>query len=171
MEAWHDDLYGDFDALYRSMCTDDRERFAHPEKDIDRTMRLLVESRVPGPLSPNDFMSAELDPSLTGWPDVGDQARAESRDTYQSLQNGPALVEETTLTDLEDEISSTLMATKEAAKNERSFYHYDQQSRSLTRPQRHDNSGYQQRQLATNQIQPLGQMIQNDLTKYHRRFR
>lgn len=44
--------------------------------------------------------------------------RADSRDTYQSLRDpGPALVEEMTLTDLEDEISFTLMASREMQRN------------------------------------------------------
>lgn len=40
--------------------------------------------------------------------------RADSRNTNQSYQMGPALVEEMTLSDLEDEISSSLMATRES---------------------------------------------------------
>lgn len=41
---------------------------------------------------------------------ASEQTRADSRNTNQSYQNGPALVEEMTLSDLEDEISSSLMA-------------------------------------------------------------
>lgn len=52
--------------------------------------------------------------------DVGDQTRADSRNTNQSFQNGPALVDEMTLSDLEDEISSSLMATREARASYRS---------------------------------------------------
>lgn len=44
---------------------------------------------------------------------TSEQTRADSRNTNQSYQNGPALVEEMTLSDLEDEISLSLMDTKE----------------------------------------------------------
>lgn len=46
--------------------------------------------------------------------DFGEPSRADSCNTNQSFQNGPALVDEMTLSDLEDEISSSLMATREA---------------------------------------------------------
>lgn len=47
---------------------------------------------------------------------ASEQTRASSRNTNQSYvsQMGPALVEEMTLSDLEDEISSSLMASKES---------------------------------------------------------
>lgn len=41
---------------------------------------------------------------------ASEQTRADSRNTNQSYQIGPALVEEMTLSDLEEEISSSLMA-------------------------------------------------------------
>lgn len=48
---------------------------------------------------------------------ISPSGRADSRDTYQSWRDpGPALVEEMTLTDLEDEISFSLMASREMQK-------------------------------------------------------
>lgn len=48
--------------------------------------------------------------------------RADSRDTYQSFQLGPALIEETTLTDLEDEISSSLMMAELDETHQKGYY-------------------------------------------------
>lgn len=44
--------------------------------------------------------------------------RADSRETIQSYLLGPALVEEMTLSDLEDEICSTLMAAKSSCRSQ-----------------------------------------------------
>lgn len=61
---------------------------------------------------------------------TSEQTRADSRNTNQSFQNGPALVEEMTLSDLEDEISSSLIATREA----RSMYKSQQQRHRRANP-------------------------------------
>jgi len=53
---------------------------------------------------------------------ASEQTRADSRNTNQSFQMGPALVEEMTLSDLEDEISSSLMASRESDSFRRKYF-------------------------------------------------
>lgn len=71
--------------------------------------------------------SEQVSPSSLSVGDASEAqtTRADSRETNQSYQLGPALVEEMTLSDLEEEISSTLMATK-------SLYHSKQSKMNNT---------------------------------------
>lgn len=157
------------------------------QSHLDETMRLMIQSSVPGPRSPSDFnnninnnnRSSEIDnilfDSTTHDSEIGEHGRADSRDTYQSFQNGPALVEETTLTDLEDEINSTLLASKDAARQDHRRYlkdnsNGDQHSTCMLLGSGNDRDRYSNQQQAQNQNQLLSQMIRNDLTKYHENF-
>lgn len=88
-------------------------------------------SSIPSPRSPSDFgcLSKPLDGAHS--PTSG---RADSRDTYQSLRDvGPALVEEMTLTDLEDEISSSLIANEEAQRRAHGRHQKNDRNRSSKR--------------------------------------
>lgn len=69
----------------------------------------------------NHLTQPSLSPMLSTA--TSEQTRADSRNTNQSYQNGPALVEEMTLSDLEDEISLSLMDTK--AENQSRQYFSD----------------------------------------------
>lgn len=196
-EGWQDELYNDFDALYNSMCLDDRckvtktrdsyatqtqtqpNRASNVGSDsnaFDQTMRMLVGSCVPGPMSPSDFNAKPnndfepTDAAQSLWLESSDQTRADSRDTYQSIQNGPALVEEMTLTDLEDEISSTLMASKEAARIDKENKTTKQLLVKPTARPTSDSITASFVDRNQQQHQPLVQMIRNDLTEYQRRF-
>lgn len=78
----------------------------HNADDFRDTNRLVVSQPQVPPGSPMNLSVA-----------TSEQTRTDSRNTNQSYQNGPALVEEMTLSDLEDEISYSLMATKASSSN------------------------------------------------------
>lgn len=138
IESWQDDLYRDFDSLYTTLCSQSRLAPAPPplakagpagqlswSNEASFETRALADSLadVEEALRRAAAGSAELalvSPSSSLG--ASEQAtRADSRNTNQSLptDGGPALVEEMTLSDLEDEICSSLMATKDAERQRR----------------------------------------------------
>lgn len=105
---------------------------------------------------------------------TSEQTRADSRNTNQSYQNGPALVEEMTLSDLEDEISLSLMDTKES--QSRKYFSDGEQLTLRTRRSRNplpasvsrhvnnsnapNNSNFQTQANGSSAIRALNQMHQ-----------
>lgn len=82
----------------------------------------------------NNLPQPSLSPMLSTA--TSEQTRADSRNTNQSYQNGPALVEEMTLSDLEDEISSSLMVAKESSSQSRQYFSDGEQLMLRTRRSR-----------------------------------
>lgn len=113
IESWHEDLYTDFDQIYQSMSGKPVAASRNPTTD-----RHLDKSEMQSPM-----LSVA----------TSEQTRADSCNTVQSYQIGPALVEETTLSDLEEEISSSLMASKEAARWQQRFPSNHHRADSLER--------------------------------------
>ena len=140
---WQEDLYRDFESVYRSLCEQlpagARERqqqvaegdpvgwsavASREAERLDRSLAGLSEAAERHwPAHRPDGNLLEPPAGATRQQQVSPAAtseltRADSRNTNQSLQTsaGPALVEEMTLSDLEEEICSTLMAAREAAR-------------------------------------------------------
>lgn len=134
IESWQDDLYRDFDNVYSTLC----------RSNGPANMALGSPPPPPGWSSEATFETRALADSLVNVENALRQAtntpsnqtnnelverisqlttptRADSQNTNQSLatSNGPALVEEMTLSDLEDEICSALMANKDAERQKR----------------------------------------------------
>lgn len=139
VDCCQDDLYKEFDQIYTSLCSERRPKASQvrvtappttsvwaPEAAYEtRALReslLGVENALRGSkqmttTSNHTIEDASLGnpPSPTTSATTNTTNRADSRNTNQSIRElGPALVEEMTLSDLEDEICSTLMAAKEA---------------------------------------------------------
>lgn len=134
IESWQEDLYRDFDTVYRSLCEEHSAGLRPtatpaPGSDIwSREVQLeaagLRESLSGVEAALRRASGTALSPQLAPSPmlsvTTSEQTRADSRNTNQSLQ-GPALVEEMTLSDLEEEICSTLMAAKESDRQKKYF--------------------------------------------------
>lgn len=106
--------------------------------EVEQAHRMQVNQQSPNFLSSSQISPTEsstygrmrIQPSPLPSIAASEQTRASSRNTNQSYvsQLGPALVEEMTLSDLEDEISSSLMASKESSSkySSRRIAHPDQ---------------------------------------------
>lgn len=160
-----DDLYKDFDSIYKSLC-EHRPKIDSTEKqgqglgaewsaaaafetvalaeslaDVEEALRRAASLQVCQDNEPLALGSSGHQLVLAGRP-ASEAAsertaagapdglqRADSRNTNQSslLNGGPALVEEMTLSDLEEEICSTLMAAKDDERQRR----YAEQERAM----------------------------------------
>lgn len=139
IESWQEDLYTDFERLYTSLCAQRAPEPPPPSltlspappngysaEQVSFETRALAESladveealrKVAGGGGGTRAGAPSPSPSIAG----SERTLADSRNTSHSLvtNGGPALVEEMTLSDLEDEICSTLMAARDAERQRR----------------------------------------------------
>lgn len=120
-DLWQDDAFRDFDSVYKSMVVGERAESVSGVLGVARDnldslsslqMSPPADDSTYGKLAANGsspMCDLQVSPSVS-LAASSEQTRADSRNT-----NGPALVEEMTLSDLEEEISSSLFAAKEAS--------------------------------------------------------
>lgn len=159
-----DQVYRDFDEIYKTLSYPNNLQSGNsrvqvsPQQPYQRqeaNLRAYLTLGLPQEPPFRGLQSDQVSPSVAGSEAAG---RADSRDTYLSLQNGPALVEEMTLTDLEDEIGSSLVVTSNYRSRPRpvtsleyNYAHHNDQFYHHQRPDlrhHHQNPrtlGYQQR--------------------------
>lgn len=140
IDSWNDDIFKDFDIIYESMKnlkisgTNSAHKFPYGSQTTPRNMTMLRDTleletdslnrslgeveesykRAVLTQSPSDLPESMLSARTSPIASIGaysELTRADSQNTNQSFQvGGPALIEEMTLSDLEDEISSAIMS-------------------------------------------------------------